>query len=134
MAEQENVRAVQECYAAFGRGDIPALLDALSDDIEWNIAGPPEVPHAGKRRGRAEVERFFPLLAATEEFEAFEPREFIAQGDQVVVLGYLRSRVKVTGRTYENEWAMVWTLRGGKITRFRTYEDTAAEAAAYQPA
>jgi ketosteroid isomerase-like protein len=134
MVEQANVRTVQEIYAAFGRGDIPALLGALAEDVEWSVAGPQEVPHAGKRRGRAEVAAFFPVLAETEEFEQFEPREFIAQGDQVVVLGYLRSRVKATGRRYENEWAMVWTLRDGKVTRFRTYEDTAAEAAAYRAA
>jgi uncharacterized protein len=132
MAEQNNVRTVQGIYEAFGRGDIPALLSVVADDIDWSIAGPPAVPHAGRRRGRQEVEQFFPVLAATEEFEQFEPREYIAQGDQVVVLGYLRSRVKATGRTYENEWAMVWTLRDGKVLRFRTYEDTAAEVAAYQ--
>jgi len=133
MREQENIRTVQEIYAAFGRGDIPALLGAVADDVEWSIAGPPEVPHAGKRRGREEVARFFPVLAETEEFLQFEPREYIAQGDQVVVLGFLRSRVRATGRTYDNEWAMVWTVKDGKVTRFRTYEDTAAERAAYQP-
>jgi uncharacterized protein len=133
MVEQNDVRTVHEIYAAFGRGDIPALLSAVAADVEWSIAGQPAVPHAGKRRGRKEVEQFFPVLAATEESEAFEPREFIAQGDQVVVLGYLRSRVKATGRTYESEWAHVWTLRDGKVTRFRTYEDTAAEVAAYCP-
>jgi uncharacterized protein len=134
MAEQENVRTVQEIYAAFGRGDIPALLNAVADDVEWSIAGTPDVPHAGKRRGREEVAQFFPVLAATEEFEQFEPREFIAQGDQVVALGHLRSQVKATGRTYEQEWAQIWTLRDGKVTRLRTYEDTAAEAAAYRAA
>lgn len=134
MKEQENIRTVQEIYAAFGRGDIPALLGAVADDVEWSIAGPEVVPHAGKRRGRQEVAAFFPVLAETEEFLQFEPREYIAQGDQVVVLGFLQSRVKATGKTYDNEWAMVWTVQNGKVTRFRTYEDTAAEAAAYQPA
>jgi ketosteroid isomerase-like protein len=28
-----NSQAVQSIYEAFGRGDIPAILDALADDV-----------------------------------------------------------------------------------------------------
>ncbi len=33
MTEQENVQLIQELYAAFGRGDVPAILDQLTDDV-----------------------------------------------------------------------------------------------------
>lgn len=132
MVEQDTVRTVQEIYATFGRGDIPALLKVVADNIEWMIASPPIVPHAGRRHGREEVAQFFPVLADTEEFKQFEPRDCMAEGDQVAVLGYLRSRVKATGRTNGNDWAMVWTLLEGKVTRIRTFEGAAAEVTAYQ--
>ena len=60
--------------------------------------------------------------------------DYIAQGDKVVVLGHERQRVKATGLTVENDFAMVFTIRDGKIARFRNYEDTAAVAAAHRKA
>lgn len=51
--------------------------------------------------------------------------------ERVVVLGSLHARVKDTGRSYDNEWAMVWTLRDGKVAGWQSYEDTARELAAH---
>ena len=59
------------------------------------------------------------------------PTEFLAQADRVVVLGSIRAQVKDTGRSYDNEWAMVWTLRDGKVAGWQIYEDTARELAAH---
>ena len=131
MSDQTNVEAVQQGYAAFGRGDIPALLSLMTDDVEWSLQGPSVIPWAGPRRGREGVSEFFSLLGQLLEFEQFEPREFVAQGDTVVVLGYERSLVKPTGRTFEQEWAHVYTLRDGKIAKGRFIEDTAAQVVAF---
>lgn len=132
MSEQENVQIVQQIYAAFGRGDISAILNALTDDFEWQIPVPADVPWAGTHRGREQVARVFAVIGETIDFHQFEPREFIAQGDKVVVLGYERYRVKSTGRTVENDWTNVWTLREGKPARIREYNDTAAIVAAFR--
>ena len=110
---------------------MPAILDQLTDDVVWYDPGPPEVPHAGRYRGREEVGSFFARIAETLEIEEFAPTEFLAQADRVVVLGSLHGRVKDTGRSYENEWAMVWTLRDGKVAGWQIYEDTARELAAH---
>lgn len=127
MAEQENVRIVQEAYESFKRGDIQALLGTLADDIEWTTPGPTNtLPLAGQRRGREQVAEFFSLLDETQESQHFEPKEFIAQGDTVVVLGNYRWRVKSTGRTIESDWVHVFTVRDGKTMNFREYFDTAA--------
>ena len=58
----------------------------------------------------------------------------IAQGDIVVVLGHERSIAKPTGRSFEQEWAHVYTLRDGKIATGRFFENTAAEVAAFSEA
>jgi ketosteroid isomerase-like protein len=126
-----NVEVVQESYEAVGRGDIPALLDLLTDDVEWTFQGPSVIPFAGTRRGREGVAEFFSLVGGNLEFERFEPREFVAQGDTVVVLGFERSLVKPTGRTFEQEWAHVYKLRDGKVAEFLALEDTAAHAVAF---
>ena len=98
-----NAGVVQETYEAVGRGDIPTLLDLLTDDVEWTFQGPYSIPFAGTRRGREGVAEFFSLVGENIEFQDFEPREFIAQGDTVVVLGFERSLVKPTMRTFEQE-------------------------------
>ena len=131
LGARTNVEVVQETYEAVGRGDIPALLDVLTDDVEWTFQGPSVIPFAGTRRGREGVAEFFSLVGRNLEFERFEPREFVAQGDTVVVLGFERSRIKPTGRTFEQEWAHLYKLRDGKVAEFLALEDTAAHAVAF---
>ena len=112
---RQNVDAVQRCYAAVGRGDIPAVLDLLADDVEWTLQGPPAIPFAGTRHGKTGAAQFFTLVGGALEFHQFEPREIVAQGDTVVAIGYEHSLVKPTGRSLRQEWVHVYTLREGKI-------------------
>lgn len=127
-----NVDVVQETYEAVSRGDILALLELLTDDVEWTLQGPSVIPFAGTRRGREGVAEFFSLVGETLEFEQFEPREFVAQGETVVVLGFERSLVKPTGRMFEQEWAHVYALKDGKVAKFLALEDTAAHVVAFE--
>ena len=133
MKEQENTQMIQQAFAAFGRGDIPALLQMLTSDVEWVAAGPPDIlPWAGLYRGPEQVGQFFMRLAEAIEFQQFEPREYIAQGDRVVVLGYTRETFKHNSRVSEQDWIMVFTVRHGKIAYYRYLDDTAVEVAAFQ--
>ena len=130
VRDQDNVKSVQNIFAAFGRGDIPAVLSALTADVEWTVSGPQAVAFSGTRRGRDQVMQFFVTLGQTVEIQAFEPREFIAQGDAVVVIGMERLRFQATGRVGENHWVMVFTFQDGQVVRFREYDDTYVLAAA----
>jgi ketosteroid isomerase-like protein len=132
LGARTNAGVVQQTYEAIGRGDIPALLDLLADDVRWTFQGPSSIPFAGTRRGRESVAEFFSLVGENLEFQEFEPREFVAQSDTVVVLGFERSIVKPTGRTFEQEWAHVYTLRNGKVATFLALEDTAAHVVALE--
>jgi hypothetical protein len=80
------------------------------------------------------VAGFFKDLGANVKFDQFEPREFVAQGDKVIALGFYSAQVPATGRRYQSEWAMVFTLRKGKVARFREYADSAAIKAAFASA
>jgi ketosteroid isomerase-like protein len=131
MGEQTNVAVVLQTYEAVGRGDIPGVLDLLTDDVVWTLQGPSTIPFAGVHRGREGIAEFFSLVGEALEFEQFEPREVVTQGDTVVVLGYERSVAKATGRLLEQEWVHVYTLREGKIAMGRFFEDTAAEVVAF---
>jgi uncharacterized protein len=131
MSEQQNLQTVKDAYAAFGRRDIPTVLKALTDDVEWTIPGEGVLPLGGVYHGRDGAARFFQKLAETAELTSFEPRDFVAQGDRVVALGQSKGRVKSTSRTFELQWAMAFTIRDGKVSKFREYTDTAALAAAF---
>lgn len=131
MSESANIEMVQRLYADFGRGDIPSILAALDPKVEWINAGSNIITYAGTRHGSAQAREFFATLDASVEVRTFEPREYIAQGDRVVALGRWTSRVKATGREYASDWAMAWTIRNGRVTAFRSYEDTEAMAAAF---
>ena len=131
MSEQNNQSVVQSIYEAFGRGDAAGVLAACAEDINWNIHGPEVVPYFGLRRGHQGVIEFLTQIGGAVEFEDFQVRELIPHGDRVIVLGHERGRVRATGKTFDNEWAMSFTLRNGKVTDLRSYEDTAAVAEAF---
>jgi uncharacterized protein len=135
MQEAQNTKVVQDAYAAFGRGDIAAVLNLMDDGVTWKpITGAASyVPTAGERHGKASVGEFFRILGQNVQFERFEPREFVAQDDKVVALGRYSGKTP-GGRTFESEWAMVFTLRDGKVVSFQEFCDSAALNAAYQPA
>ncbi|HJQ33297.1 MAG TPA: nuclear transport factor 2 family protein [Pyrinomonadaceae bacterium] len=132
MSAEENKRTVQSIFEAFGRGDVPGVLQHVSEDVSWKAPGPDAVPYFGDRRGHAGAVEFFQNLGGNVDFEHFEPGAFIAEGGHVVVLGRERGRVKQTGKTFDNEWALVFGFDdGGKVTSFQCYENTAAIAEAF---
>ncbi|MDB5058850.1 MAG: nuclear transport factor 2 family protein [Chloroflexi bacterium] len=132
MLEQENTQRVKDIYAAFGRGDMPTLLEALADDVEWVVAGPSDLPTSGMRRGKQAVQTWFGTLVENREFHVFEPQEFIAQGDKVVVLLQVEFTTRRSGRKVVMHEAHLWALRDGKFIRHESFEDTAAIADAYR--
>jgi ketosteroid isomerase-like protein len=132
MNEQENTQIVEQAYDKFKQGDIPQLLGLFADDIEWELDAVENVPFSGARRGKDEVEKFFTTLDEEQQVLQFEPREFIAQGDKVVALGYYAWSVKSTDRTFESDWAHIFTIRNGKIASFREFMNSAAAAEAYE--
>ncbi len=132
MSTQENVQIVKDFFAAIGRGDKQGLLALSAEDIEWIIPGE-DWPLAGTHRGHAGLADL--LQKASEMVEtSTEPREFVAQGDRVLVVGFARGRIKATNRTFEDHWVFAITVRNGKLTDIREYIDTQALARASEMA
>jgi uncharacterized protein len=117
---------VQQAYAAFGRQDIPALLELVADEVDFECVAPASLPYAGKRKTRGEVADFFDAIPRADAIHVFEPREFIDAGENVVVLGWEKSTALDTNKDFETEWVHVFTVRNDKIVRWRGFFDTAA--------
>jgi len=133
MDAQENKRMVMEGYQLFQRGDIPNLLERYHDDALWIEPDVESIPFAGRHNGKAEIARFFQQLDECAQALRFEPKEFIAEGDKVVVTGEATWLAKNTGRSYDSPWVHVFTIRDGKVARFQSYQDTAAGDRAFRP-
>jgi len=128
MSTEKNVQTVKDFFAAMGRGDREGLLALSGEDIEWIIPGE-DWPLAGTHRGHAGLENLLRKVSETVETST-EPREFVAQGDRVLVVGFASGRIKATNRTFEDHWVFAITVRNGKLTNVREYIDTQALARA----
>jgi hypothetical protein len=117
---------VKQSYAAFVRGDIPAILNLIADQVDWQDVCPASLPYSGLRRNRAEVAKFFSESAQVDEIKKFEPREFIVAGENVTVLGYMEGYARDTKQEFRTDFIHLFTVQNGKITRWRGFINTAA--------
>jgi uncharacterized protein len=118
-----NLELIQGAYEAFGRGDIPAVLDVLSDDVEWNV--PEVLPQGGHVRGRDEVGGFFQRLGGIWQDLNIEVDDFCASGDRVCVIG--RGSGSVEGKQTGYGFVHAWTVRDGAAVKFDEYADPAPD-------
>jgi ketosteroid isomerase-like protein len=123
MTEQ-NVQIVEDVYEAFARGDVAAVLAAMTDDVEWHEAE--GMPYGGVYRGGDAVAQnvFGPITTDIPDF-AVTPAEMIASGDTVAVVVRYTGTGKNTGEELDLKVVHIWNVRDGKIERFRQFADTA---------
>ena len=127
---------IQNLYAAFGRGDVPAILELVAENVDWEYApNHNEVPWLQPRRGRAGVGEFLRAVATNLEFSQFEVKELLEGPQLVVALVDLTCTVKPTGRQLrEVDEPHIWRFDDrGRIVRFRHAADTLAQTRAWQP-
>jgi len=132
----EHVATTQAIYEAFGRGDIPALLEHLADDVQWeswadNAAQKAGVPWMQARSGKEGAQEFFGVVAALLRITDFRVLSILAGGNQVAAEFVLEADVPSTGGHYRDEEMHLWTFNDeGKVIRLRHYTDTAKHIAA----
>lgn len=130
MSIEKNIQTVKDFFAAMGRGDRQALLALVAEDIKWIIPGE-DWPLAGTYRGHAGLADLLDTASRSMETST-EPREFVAQGDRVLVVGFASGKVKATNKPFEDDWIFAITVRDGRLTSIQEYIDTQALARAAQ--
>jgi ketosteroid isomerase-like protein len=132
---EANLKVVQTAYAAFGRGDIPAVIETMSADATIGIVGRrQDAPFLGIFEGKVGAAEFFKQLTEAQEFHTFEPLRFLAAEDKVFIWGRYRWTMRKSGVASESEWLHEITLCDGKMTNWRGHNDTAMLADAYHAA
>jgi ketosteroid isomerase-like protein len=125
-----KIQTVQAIYEAFGRGDVAAILDRLTDDVDW--ASEPEskvAPWHGVHKGKGEVPKFFEVLGATIEVTEFTPLAFTSNETDVMAVIRFAMRIPATGKQGAmdlHHWFQF--TPDGKVKRYRGTEDTALTA------
>ena len=119
-------QTVEEIYAAFGRGDVAAILDRLDESVEWEYgAQPGDVPWLQPRHGKDGAAEFFASLAVL-EIHSFVPKAILGRDRLVVALVDVEATVKATGKRFtEEDEVHLWHFGdAGRIVRFRHRVDT----------
>jgi ketosteroid isomerase-like protein len=128
---QENVENVGDAAAAFNRGDLNAWWEYWAEDIDYRaVEGAPDDhgPIQGKEAMREYVQDW---LDTFDDFR-FEPVEITDAGkDKVIAVIRISGRAKLSGVETDLTFAILYTVRDGKIARGREYwtRDEALEAA-----
>jgi ketosteroid isomerase-like protein len=118
---------IRSFYDKLASGDAPSALSLMAADIDWITMWHYKVDGRGPERVAEGL--FKPLMAEWSSF-ALVPTEFITEGDTVVSLGDFTGVHGMTGKKADARYAHVWTIKDGKIMRFRQYIDTQAVAEA----
>lgn len=129
MNVQDNIATVKKIYEAFGRGDVPAILEVMHPEVEWELGAVdkrPEVPWLAARRGREAVVGFFETLAKELRFERFEVLGVMGDGPWVVGLAHVEAVHTGTGRRLvERCEAHIWRFDdAGRVTGMRHGADS----------
>ena len=130
---EDHVATVRSLYEAFGRGDVPTIIDALADDVEWEAGAVDHgLPLLAPGRGKEHVTAFFSQLADV-EFKRFEPRLLFGSGDHVMAVIAVEFLVPKTGHSVrEDAEGHLWTFGpDGRVAAFRHYVDTLQHSRAW---
>jgi uncharacterized protein len=129
-----NLATITEIYEAFGRGDVPTILDKIAPDCRWeswgnNRAQQMGVPTLQPRIGPAGVADFFAAVGQL-EIHDFQVLDLLGGERQVAVEVVIDFSTPVGGHSRDEELHL-WTLdEQQKIVRMRHYVDTAKHIAA----
>jgi ketosteroid isomerase-like protein len=119
--DQAHVDRIRSFYEALHREDVDSAVGLC--DPEISIWLNPDVVAQLPPQGYKEVASY--LRGWFDSWDAYVPRpqEFIAAGDQVVVMVKLRARGKGSRFEIEEDVADVFTLDDGNIVQLRMYVD-----------
>lgn len=123
----DNVNLLTSLYDAFGRADVPTVLAAMSPEIQWHEAeSNPDMASGEAWVGPdAVLKNLFMKLGAEWDGFSVHPKSFHGAGDSVIVEVRYSDTYKATGKSMDTQACHVWDVKGGKVTRFQQYVDTA---------
>jgi ketosteroid isomerase-like protein len=118
---QQNVELVRSIYALWSNDESARHL--IDPEVEY--VNPPYAVEPGVRHGRTSLGK---IREVYPDFRV-EPERFVDAGEHVVVIGVARG-TSVSGVTAQWRQGYVWTVREGKVIRFRWFNQPSEALAA----
>jgi ketosteroid isomerase-like protein len=127
---QENVEIVRQYFPAYDRSGVDGLAEFWHPDINYRAAEG-ALDDVGLMEGPDALRDYLRQWEETFEKGRMEVEELIDAGDQVVALVRAIGRMKDSDAEIDFRYAIVFTIRDGKIATGREYytREEAFEAA-----
>jgi len=118
---QENEEVVRDSWTAFAHSGLDAMAEYWDAEISWRaIEGAPD--DVGEIEGRDALRRYYQDWIDTFAGLTVVPSElFEVDDDRLVAAHHATGRARQSGIETELRYAVVYTLREGKIVRGREY-------------
>lgn len=120
------IQTVKDLYAAFGHGDVAAILSQLAPDVSWEAEGPAEISFTDIRRGPEAVKGFFQAIGSDHADPKLVTTEYLSSADSMATFGRYSCTLKKTGQRVDTPVAHLFKFRDGKVVRFVDHLNTAA--------
>jgi ketosteroid isomerase-like protein len=127
---QETVEVVRRMLQAFAAGGLDALAEFWDPDINWRAAEG-AIDDVGEMHGRVAVRGYIQDWIDTfDDFSVVVEELRDVGDDRVLAIQRLKGRAKLSGTETDLRYAVVTTVRDGRVVRGREYfnVDDALEA------
>jgi len=118
---QENVEVVREAWKAYADRGLDAMVEFWDPAINWRAAEG-AIDDVGELHGPVAVRRYIQDWIDTFDDNSVAVEELRDVGDdRVLSIQRLKGRAKLSGIETEVRYALVSTVRDGKVVRAREY-------------
>ena len=129
MTDNPHLPVLEQAYRNWSEtkgGSFEEILDLFDDEVEMRSVLSPDIPHeiSGTHRTKAEAVNYFAGLARDWEMLAYDVDRFIADGDDIVMVGRCAWRNKANGNVVNMPKVDIHTFRNGKVVKFQESYDT----------
>jgi ketosteroid isomerase-like protein len=132
-SESETQNIITSFMERLASGNADGLSDLFAEEIDWFVPGSVDLPWTGRRSKAGDVNVYFrtmwPHFIAGKSESKLE--KIIIKDHDAVVFARFTHFAKSTGRGFETEAALHFTIMDGKIVRMHLYEDTLAVSQAF---
>ena len=116
----DQMTAVRRAVDRLLAGELGPLLDLLAEEAEFELAGEEDEPGSRKEYGKQAVADYFTALSG---LVAFWQMDYTARGEQVIAWGKESFTVEHCEVQGGCDFALVFELAEGMVTRFVMIED-----------